>query len=84
MLPCRFTPADLMVVVKTLTYRQFSYLLSMTSPHVGSVDGSSSELGSSGSRTPLSSMSEVSRWFWGEGDYEVLYGFGVGFFIIVF
>ncbi|XP_069984468.1 retinitis pigmentosa 1-like 1 protein [Penaeus vannamei] len=54
-----FTPADLMVVVKTLTYRQFSYLLSMTSPHVGSVDGSSSELGSSGSRTPLSSeMSE--------------------------
>lgn len=58
---CRFTPADLMVVVKTLTYRQFSYLLSMTSPHVGSVDGSSSELGSSGSRTPLSSeMSEVS------------------------
>lgn len=50
-----------MVVVKTLTYRQFSYLLSMTSPHVGSVDGSSSELGSSGSRTPLSSeMSEVS------------------------
>ncbi|XP_042860074.1 retinitis pigmentosa 1-like 1 protein [Penaeus japonicus] len=54
-----FTPADLMVVVKTLTYRQFSYLLTMTSPHVGSVDGSSSDLGSSGSRTPLSSeMSE--------------------------
>lgn len=53
-----FTPADLMVVVKTLTYRQFSFLLSMTT-HGGSV-GSSSEMGSSGSQTPLSSeMSET-------------------------
>ncbi|KAK7071274.1 hypothetical protein SK128_015988 [Halocaridina rubra] len=48
-----FTPADLMVVVKTLTYRQFSFLLSMTA-HGGSVR-SSSEIGSSGSQTPLSS-----------------------------
>lgn len=48
-----FTPADLMVVVKTLTYRQFSFLLSMTAGG-GSV-GSVSEIGSSGSQTPLSS-----------------------------
>ncbi|XP_071548531.1 uncharacterized protein [Panulirus ornatus] len=49
-----FTPADLMVVVKTLTYRQFSFLLSMASAHTGSV-GSSSDVGSTGSQTPLSS-----------------------------
>lgn len=56
---CRFTPADLMVVVKTLTYRQFSFLLSMASARTGSV-GSSSDVGSTGSQTPLSSeMSEV-------------------------
>ncbi|XP_045616029.2 LOW QUALITY PROTEIN: uncharacterized protein [Procambarus clarkii] len=49
-----FTPADLMVVVKTLTYRQFSFLLSMASAHAGSV-GSSSDVGSTGSHTPQSS-----------------------------
>ncbi|XP_076056145.1 uncharacterized protein LOC143034092 [Oratosquilla oratoria] len=49
-----YTPADLMVVVKTLSYRQLSFLLSMTQGH-----GSSSD-GSTGSRTPLSSdMSEI-------------------------
>lgn len=54
-----FTPADLMVVVKTLTYRQFSFLLSMASARTGSV-GSSSDVGSTGSQTPLSSeMSET-------------------------
>ncbi|KAG0702074.1 Vacuolar protein sorting-associated protein 4A [Chionoecetes opilio] len=54
-----FTPADLMVVVKTLTYRQFSFLLSMTAARTGSA-GSSSDVGSTGSQTPLSSeMSEV-------------------------
>lgn len=48
-----------MVVVKTLTYRQFSFLLSMASARTGSV-GSSSDVGSTGSQTPLSSeMSEV-------------------------
>ncbi|KAK3872684.1 hypothetical protein Pcinc_022233 [Petrolisthes cinctipes] len=49
-----FTPADLMVVVKTLTYRQFSLLLSLASAHTASV-GSSSDVGSTGSQTPLSS-----------------------------
>lgn len=50
-----------MVVVKTLTYRQFSFLLSMASARTGSV-GSSSDVGSTGSQTPLSSeMSEVRR-----------------------
>ncbi|MPD00421.1 hypothetical protein E2C01_095892 [Portunus trituberculatus] len=48
-----------MVVVKTLTYRQFSFLLSMSAARSGSV-GSSSDVGSTGSQTPLSSeMSEV-------------------------
>ncbi|XP_063883049.1 dentin sialophosphoprotein-like isoform X2 [Scylla paramamosain] len=54
-----FTPADLMVVVKTLTYRQFSFLLSMSAARSGSV-ASSSDVGSTGSQTPLSSeMSET-------------------------
>ncbi|KAG7158951.1 Zonadhesin-like 3 [Homarus americanus] len=55
----RFTPADLMVVVKTLTYRQFSFLLSMAL-HPGSA-GSSSDVGSTGSQTPLSSRKYLRR-----------------------
>ena len=60
---CRFTPADLMVVVKTLGYRQFSFLLStpdggVNGPASGSVTDDSDE-----SETETDDDEEVSLLF---------------------
>ncbi|XP_018020132.1 uncharacterized protein LOC108676555 isoform X2 [Hyalella azteca] len=56
-----FTPADLMVVMKTLSYRQFSFLLSMVNGREadgGERSGSGSD-GNSRSTTPSSELTET-------------------------
>ncbi|KAF2366734.1 ATPase AAA-type core [Trinorchestia longiramus] len=56
-----FTPADLMVVMKTLSYRQFSFLLSMVNGREADGGGQSmsGSDGNSGSTTPSSELTET-------------------------